>query len=219
MKSWDELSWWSSTTRETAEGIDIDEHRGRNWKAFPPHELVYKAFELTPFDQVKVVILGQDPYPTKGHAHGLAFSVPPHVKPLPPSLRNILTEYETDLGLPRPRFGDLSDWARRGVLLLNTILTVAEGRPLSHSGLGWHKLTVEVLQKLSEFREHIVFILWGRHAGEFRGLINEEKHHVISSPHPSPFSAHTGFFGSRPFSRANDYLASVNIPPIDWRLR
>jgi uracil-DNA glycosylase len=183
-------------------------------KFLPATELVYRAFYATPFNDVKVVILGQDPYPTRGHAHGLAFSVPASVRNLPPSLRNILREYTNDLHLPLPRNGDLSLWADRGVLLLNTILTVQEGKPLSHKGLGWEKLTIEVIQKLSEYRDGLVFILWGNHAQQYRGLIDENKHHVLVSPHPSPLSANRGFFGSRPFTRANARLAQ----PVDWRL-
>lgn len=184
----------------------------------PDRGQVYRAFTETPFDQVKVVILGQDPYHTKGMAHGLAFSVPAGVKSLPPSLRNVFRELQSDLHLPEPRSGDLSDWAARGVLLLNTILTVSEGRPLSHRNMGWEKLTVEVIQKLSEYKRNLVFILWGRHAQEYRGLVNEERHLVLAGVHPSPLSASRGFFGSRPFSRANAYLVQHGIEPIDWRL-
>lgn len=189
---------------------------------FPADHNIWKAFELTPFDEVKVVILGQDPYHTKGLAHGLAFSVQPHVKPLPPSLRNVLAEYQSDLGHPRPRTGDLSDWARRGVLLLNTILTVEEGKPLSHAGLGWEKLTYEALRSLSSEREGIVFLLWGKKAQEYKGAIDEKKdssgrprHCILEAPHPSPLSK--GFRGCKHFSKANAYLGKENA--IDWKLR
>jgi uracil-DNA glycosylase len=209
MKSWDDLKW--------DRGLDPTE-RGKvsvNPKTLlPPYELIYKAFDLTPFDKVKAVILGQDPYPTRGHAHGLAFSVPPSVQPLPRSLRNVFREYVSDLHFPWPRNGDLTLWAERGVLLLNTILTVQEGKPLSHKGLGWEKLTIEVIQKLSEYRQGCVFILWGNTAQQYRGLINEDRHLVVAAPHPSPLSADRGFFGHRPFTRANTYLTN----PIDWRL-
>lgn len=209
MNTWTDLKWWKNST----EMLRLDK---RN--TLPPHELWFRAFELTPFDKVKVVILGQDPYPTKGHANGLAFSVNPNVQPLPASLRNIFQEYCADLHLPHPRNGDLTLWAERGVLLLNTILTVEEGKPLSHKGLGWEKLTIEVVRTLSEYRRNLVAILWGNNAQQYRGLIDEDRHKVLASPHPSPLSAGRGFFGSRPFSRANAYLVSKNIEPIDWRL-
>ena len=201
IKSWNDLAWKQIPT-------PFGPH------IFPPKELVYKAFDLTPFDKVKVVILGQDPYPTKGYANGLAFSVRPDVKPLPRSLQNIFKEYRDDLGYPQPRNGDLTLWAERGVLLLNSVLTVEEGKPLSHRGLGWEKLTIEVVQKLSEYREGLVFLLWGKSAQEYGGLINASKHLVYRSSHPSPLSADRGFLGSRPFSTANEFLTE----PIDWRL-
>lgn len=211
---------WSSLKSKSPEFLSqiLNRNPGSRKSIFPPKELVFRAFEATPFNEVKVVILGQDPYPTKGHAHGLAFSVPANVRPLPPTLRNILREYTTDLHLPYPRNGDLSGWSRHGVLLLNTILTVEEGKSLSHQKLGWEKLTIEVIQKLSEYRRNLVFILWGNHAQQYRGLIDNEKHLVIQSVHPSPLSAHRGFFGSRPFSTTNGYLVGRGLAPINWRL-
>ena len=207
---WSDLNWWKSGA-----ATRIIEHTA--WQVQPAVLNIYKAFELTPFDEVKCVILGQDPYHTPGVAHGLAFSVPPHVKRLPPSLRNILQEYQTDLGYPAPRFGDLTPWAREGVLLLNTILTVEAGKPLSHKGLGWEKLTIEVIQKLNEVG-HIVFILWGKEAQQYQGLIDPKRNWIITAPHPSPFSVNTGFFGHKPFSTTNAYLQYVGEKTINWRL-
>ena len=149
---------------------------------------------------------------------GLAFSVWPDVKPLPRSLTNIFKEYKNDLGLPLPRTGSLVGWAHQGVLLLNTCLTTVEGKANAHRNLGWEKLAVEVVQRLSE-RGNCCFILWGRSATEYRGLIDEDRNYVVASPHPSPLSARTGFFGSRPFSKANFFLESVGVEPINWRLR
>lgn len=182
---------------------------------FPPRSSLLKAFALTPPDNVKVVILGQDPYPTKGHAHGLAFSVEPNISPLPKSLVNIYKELEDDIGTNREN-GDLSDWAKQGVLLLNTSLTVVEGQPSSHSDIGWGVLTNEVVRFLSEHYEHLVFILWGKHAQQKAIYVDGSKHLIIRSPHPSPLSAHRGFFGSKPFTRANKYLSEHKKQPIRW---
>lgn len=184
----------------------------------PSHTQWFRAFKLTPFDKVKVVIIGQDPYPTPGHANGLAFSVNPSVNTLPPSLRNIFQEYRSDLGFPQPRNGDLTRWAANGVLLLNTCLTTEAGVRGAHLGMGWEALTEEAIKKLVEYRENIVFILWGSHAHQYHPLIPSKTHHVIRSPHPSPLSASRGFFGSRPFSRANEYLVSKKKEPVNWRL-
>lgn len=184
-------------------------------KIFPDLPFILRALDTTSFDEVKVVILGQDPYPTEGHAHGLAFSVQPHVKPLPGSLRNIYKELKLDVGVERPN-GDLSSWAHQGVLLLNTVLTVTEGKPGSHVGLGWEALTDEVIHKLSLHREHLVFVLWGRKAQEKAPIIDSSKHLVLKAAHPSPLSARNGFFGSKPFSRINAYLKQNGIQEIDW---
>lgn len=173
-----------------------------------------RAFDLTPFETVKVIIVGQDPYPTDGHAVGLAFSVGRDVKP-PKSLANIFRELREDTGIDRSN-GDLTDWARQGVLLLNTSLTVVEGEPGSHSGIGWEGVTREALERLSTDREHLVFILWGKHAQRFEPIIDQSKHLIIKSAHPSPLSAHRGFFGSRPFSQTNAYLTQHGIEGIDW---
>lgn len=174
---------------------------------YPPSELIFNAFNLTPFDKVKVVILGQDPYHEPGEAQGLAFYVPPTVR-TPPSLRNIAKE----LG----HMPDLMGWSREGVLLLNSTLTVAAHKPLSHQGRGWEKFTDAVIRKLAEKRENLVFILWGSHAQRKGAFIDRARHHVILSAHPSPLSAYRGFFGSQPFAKANQYLQSKSITPINW---
>jgi uracil-DNA glycosylase len=183
---------------------------------FPHPKNIFNAFALTPFDQVKVVILGQDPYHGKGQAHGLSFSVQDGIR-VPPSLRNIYTEIKTDLGItPNASIGDLTRWASQGVLLLNATLTVEKGKPGSHQGQGWEQFTDAVIQSLSDSDNHIVFILWGNYARAKGSKIDRTKHLVIESAHPSPFSAHSGFFGSRPFSSANAYLRAHGTEEIDW---
>lgn len=176
---------------------------------------VFNAFDYTPLNTLKVVILGQDPYPTIGHPHGLSFSVLPDVYPLPKSLQNIYKELYNDVGVRRTT-GCLSDWAEQGVLLLNTSLTVQSGVPGSHSKIGWEKLTNMIIRTISDRKENIVFILWGKHAISKCKLIDDNKHHIIVSAHPSPLSVHKGFFGSKPFSRTNEYLKMHNIPGIIW---
>lgn len=182
---------------------------------YPPPHVIFNAFELCPFDQVKVVILGQDPYHGFGQAHGLSFSVPEGVRP-PPSLQNIYKELRDDLGVPVRTSGNLEHWAKQGVLLLNATLTVEAGKPGSHQGLGWEEFTDAVIKKLSDDKEHLVFILWGRYAQDKGAHIDTSKHLTITSAHPSPFSAYNGFFGSKPFSKANEYLKKNNISPIEW---
>ena len=184
-------------------------------RIYPPGSQIFRAFELTPFDAVKVVVLGQDPYHGAGQAHGLSFSVATGIQP-PPSLRNIYRELEHDLGISHPSHGNLEQWARRGVLLLNTCLTVEEGHAGSHQGKGWEPFTDEVIRCLNSERENLVFILWGRKAQDKGTEIDRDRHHVISSVHPSPLSASNGFFGSKPFSRANAYLEQTGQTPIDW---
>ena len=184
---------------------------------YPPHPEVFQALHLTPLASVKVVVLGQDPYHGPGQAHGLAFSVR-HGVPLPPSLANVFTEYESDLGLPRPASGCLEPWARQGVLLLNTSLTVRAGSAGSHAGKGWETFTDEVIRSVSQKPERVVFVLWGSHARRKKALLDLPRHAVVESVHPSPLSAHNGFFGSRPFSRANDALVAAGRDPVDWRL-
>lgn len=188
---------------------------------YPPRGVRLAALALTPLDEVRVVILGQDPYHGPGQAHGLAFSVQDGVK-VPPSLVNIYKELESDLGIPRPATGNLTPWARQGVLLLNNTLTVEAGQAGSHAGRGWDAITDACVQAVAERGEPCVFILWGSHAkkkaGRVRALGKGPHHLVLTSPHPSPLSAHNGFFGSRPFSQANAFLQSCGLEPIDWRL-
>ncbi|MFM9131460.1 MAG: uracil-DNA glycosylase [Actinomycetota bacterium] len=185
---------------------------------FPAEDRVFAAFDLTPFASVRVVILGQDPYHGPGQANGLAFSVNPGTA-VPPSLRNIHRELHDDTGLPAPGHGDLTPWARRGVLLLNTTLTVREGHAGSHHGRGWERLTDAVITLLDRRDEPTVFVLWGAHARSKRVLVTNTAHSVIESAHPSPLSARSGFFGSRPFSRANALLAAAGRDGIDWSLQ
>lgn len=184
-------------------------------QVFPPAGKIFAAFDACPFEDVKVVILGQDPYPGFGQANGLSFSVNPGVE-LPRSLRNIYKELEDDLGCKAPQSGDLSFWARQGVLLLNATLTVDAGAPASHQNHGWETFTDAAIRKLAAEREGLVFILWGAYAQRKGEFIDRSRHCVITSPHPSPLSASRGFFGSRPFSRANAYLQSRGETPIDW---
>jgi uracil-DNA glycosylase len=181
----------------------------------PAGRHVLRAFEL-PLDDVRVLIVGQDPYPTPGHPIGLSFAVAPDVQPVPRSLANIFTELGTDLGLPRPSTGDLTPWAERGVLLLNRVLTVRPGNPASHRGKGWEDITAAAIDALAERGGALVAILWGRDARGLRGRL--QRIPSIESAHPSPLSAHSGFLGSRPFSRANDHLRRLGADPIDWRL-
>ena len=184
---------------------------------FPPAEEVFAALHLTAYSDVKAMILGQDPYHGRGQAHGLCFSVRPGVA-LPPSLENIYTELEADLGVPRPDHGCLEHWARQGVLLLNATLTVRSGNAASHQGKGWERFTDAVLRAVNDKPERVVFILWGGSARRKKALIDTSRHAIIESPHPSPLSAYGGFFGSRPFSRANAALVEAGREPIDWRL-
>lgn len=183
---------------------------------FPKGNQIFRAFDACPFDEVKVVILGQDPYPTRGHAHGLCFSVEPEVKPLPKSLQNIYKELQSDTGLTPPSNGSLIHWAEQGVLLLNASLTVREGLPESHANKGWEKFTDAVIAKLAEQKEGLVYILWGSKAQRKAENVNPAKNLILSAPHPSPLSAHRGFFGSKPFSKTNDYLNQNKQAPISW---
>ena len=185
-------------------------------RIYPLGGQIFRAFDLTPFEQVKVVILGQDPYHWPGQAHGLSFSVGPGVAP-PPSLQNIYKELAGDLGIAHPGHGNLESWARQGVLLLNSCLTVEDGRAGSHQGKGWEQFTDAVIAALNQKHKGLAFILWGRKAQDKGASIDRDRHLVITSVHPSPLSAHNGFFGSRPFSRTNDYLAAQGKSPIDWQ--
>jgi len=183
---------------------------------YPPPKHIFRAFELTPFNKVKVVILGQDPYHGSGQANGLCFAVG-HGVPLPPSLQNIFKELASDLGQPLVHTsGDLERWATQGVLLLNATLTVRARQAGSHQGKGWEEFTDAVVRALNDKKEHLVFILWGNYAKQKGAHIDRTKHLVIESPHPSPFAAHGGFFGSKPFSKTNEYLVAHGQQPIDW---
>jgi uracil-DNA glycosylase len=184
---------------------------------FPPEPDIFNALRHTPYDAVRVVILGQDPYHDDGQAHGLAFSVRPGIKP-PPSLVNIFKELHNDLGCPIPRHGNLVPWADQGVLLLNTVLTVRAHEPASHKGKGWERFTDAIIRALNARETPIVFVLWGAPAQKKLPLIDTERHTVIQSPHPSPLSAKTGFFGSKPFSRINAALQAAGQPEVDWCL-
>ncbi|WFE67970.1 uracil-DNA glycosylase [Thiomicrospira sp. R3] len=184
----------------------------------PKTQYWFNAFNITPFDQVKVVILGQDPYPTPGHAHGLSFSVLPNVRPLPKSLTNINKELLDDIGVDNRHTGYLLPWAQQGVLLLNAVLTVEANKANAHQNQGWEGFTDAVIQQLNTQRKNLVFILWGSYAQKKGALIDREKHLVITSPHPSPLSAYRGFFGSRPFSQTNQYLSKHQVTPINWQL-
>lgn len=184
---------------------------------YPPGSLWFNAFNTTPFDKVKVVILGQDPYHGANQAHGLCFSVLPGVQ-IPPSLLNIYKEIQTDLDIPRPNHGCLTHWAEQGVLLLNAILTVEQGRAGAHQGKGWERFTDCAVQALNDQREQLVFMLWGSYAQKKGAIIDTGRHLVLKAPHPSPLSAHRGFLGCRHFSQANAYLEKVGQTPIDWAL-
>lgn len=202
--------YWSDLQRFVAE------ERARG-PVYPPHAEVFAALHLTPFADVKVVILGQDPYHGPRQAHGLCFSVRPGV-PLPRSLLNIFQELHDDLGIDPPGHGCLDAWARQGVLLLNTTLTVRGGKAASHQGHGWETFTDEVIKAVSAKEERVVFILWGSAARRKKALIDRSRHTIVESAHPSPLSAHNGFFGSRPFSATNEALTAAGRDPIDWRI-
>jgi uracil-DNA glycosylase len=183
---------------------------------FPPQDQLFKAFEYCPWEDLRVVILGQDPYPTKGHAHGLCFSVATGVKPLPKSLHNIFKERTSDLQLPDLPNGNLEIWARQGVLLLNSVLTVFEGQTDSHKNWGWEQFTDAVIEKIASEKENIVFILWGAKAQAKASRIDSSKHLILNAVHPSPLAAHRGFFGSKPFSQTNAFLRMLGKQEIQW---
>jgi uracil-DNA glycosylase len=184
---------------------------------YPPGKNIFSAFDYTPFDKVKVVIIGQDPYHGMGQAHGLCFSVPDGIPP-PPSLVNIFKEIKDDLGIPIPKKGCLERWAQQGVLLLNATLTVQANAAGSHQGKGWEQFTDAVIRTVSEKKTGMVFLLWGKYAQAKETLIDSSKHHILNAPHPSPFSASNGFFGCRHFSKANELLQKQGLEPIDWRI-
>jgi len=195
----------------------LNKECAKNKVIFPPKEQWFKAFELTSFNDTQVVILGQDPYHGKGQAQGLSFSVKENI-PIPPSLRNIFKELQSDLGCTIPNNGNLTAWAENGVLLLNSVLTVEINSPGSHANRGWETFTDSVIEILSKNKNNLVFMLWGAYAQKKRNLIDSEKHLILTSPHPSPFSAHTGFFGCKHFSQANKYLQSHGHQLINWEL-
>lgn len=182
----------------------------------PKENEVFKAFELTPIDKVKVVILGQDPYPTPGHAHGLAFSVEPHVRPIPKSLQNIFKEIHADFGGEMPKNGDLRHWAKQGVLLINTVLTVRSGEANSHAGKGWEQFTDAVIRQLNTRDQGIVFLLWGKNAQSKIRFLNNPSHLILQAPHPSPLSVYRGFFGCGHFRLVNQWLENNGLTQIDW---
>lgn len=203
-------------TERWADLVTFIREEYKSKKVYPNPRDLFKAFWLTPFDQVKVVILGQDPYHGVGQAHGLCFSVPEGVR-LPPSLQNIYKEIESDLKIKKDfKNGHLESWAKQGVFLLNAILTVVASNPASHQGKGWEEFTDFVIKTISEKKKNVVFILWGNYARGKKALIDTTKHLVIESPHPSPFSAYNGFFGSKPFSKCNEYLKEYGKGEIEW---
>ena len=214
---------WNSLLRREfdrpywAELQDFVRHERERHVVFPPHDEVFAALHLTSFAATRVVILGQDPYHGSGQAHGLCFSVRRGV-PIPPSLRNMHKELQQDLGCPTPSHGNLEHWARQGVLLLNTTLTVREGEAASHHGRGWETFTDEVISAVDAKSSRVVFLLWGAASRKKKSLIDTDRHTVIESAHPSPLSAHNGFLGSRPFSRANQALRESGQEPIDWAI-
>jgi uracil-DNA glycosylase len=196
--------------------LKIEKNAGKT--IYPPGPLIFNAFNHTPFDKVKVVILGQDPYHNPGQAHGLSFSVPAGIKP-PPSLVNIFKEIQKDLSITMPEgYGNLTNWADQGVLLLNAILTVRANEPASHAKIGWMNFTDAVITKISDEKKGVIFLLWGKFAQEKQLLIDETKHFVLKAAHPSPFSADKGFFGCKHFSKANELLNNQGLAPINWKL-
>ena len=214
---WDEVlsSVWNSSGFKKF--MSIIDKKYSETTCFPEYNDIFNALKLTPYSKVKVVILGQDPYHGTGEAHGLSFSVKDDIKK-PPSLKNIFKELHDDLGYPEPKSGNLEKWAKEGVLLLNSVLTVEKDKAASHKDLGWEILTDHIIKLLNMKETPIVFILWGNFAKKKKVYITNKKHLIIESPHPSPFSAYTGFFGSKPFSKTNNFLIKNNIEPIDFNL-
>lgn len=190
----------------------------KKYIVYPSGQNIFNAFAHTPFDSVKIVIIGQDPYHGSGQAHGLSFSVPDGIKP-PPSLANIFKELQTDIGMPIPIRGNLEDWAKQGVLLLNATLTVRANEAGSHQKKGWEQFTDTIIKLLSEQKSGIIFLLWGRFAQDKAQLIDASKHHILKAAHPSPFSAYNGFMGCKHFSKANEILISKGLDPIDWQIK
>ena len=216
MTTWNEILSEEMKKDYYQELLAFVQKRREEVSVFPEEKNVFRALELTPFESVKVVILGQDPYHGFGQAHGLSFSVQKGI-PLPPSLRNIYKELQEDLGGELPTEGDLSHWAKQGVLLLNTVLTVEEGNANSHKGMGWERLTNRLIESLNELNHPVIFILWGKPAQDKEKLITNPSHVILKSPHPSPLSAYRGFFGSKPFSKVNEMLIQQEQTPIRWK--
>jgi uracil-DNA glycosylase len=216
-------SWLEPLTDEFAEPYMADlkrfllEERERGKSIFPKGSEWFRALDLTPLDEVRVVILGQDPYHGPGQAHGLCFSVQPGVQP-PPSLVNIFKELESDLGIKPARHGFLEHWARQGVLLLNSVLTVEMGRAASHRDRGWERFTDAIVRQINERADPVVFMLWGSYAQKKAAFVDTSRHLVLRAPHPSPLSAHSGFFGCKHFSKANEFLQAKGLQPVDWAL-
>ena len=215
--SWDKVLKEMFDSKEYQAFFQKIEKEYQNKIIYPKKENIYNALKLTPYENVKVVIVGQDPYHGENEAHGLSFSVQKGIK-LPPSLKNIYKELLNDLKIVEPNCGDLTSWAKEGVLLLNSVLTVEKDKPASHAKIGWSKYTDYIIQKINEKENPVVFILWGNFAKTKRELITNPKHLIITSAHPSPFSARNGFFGSKPFSKTNEFLKENNIKPINWQL-
>jgi len=219
-----EKSWLSLLEKEFTKPYMIglksflQEEKRAGQLIYPPADSIFRAMNITPFDRVKVIILGQDPYHGAGQAHGLSFSVPNGV-PIPPSLKNIYKELIEDVNIRQPMSGDLTSWAKQGVLLLNSTLTVRAGQAGSHQKKGWEQFTNTIISKLSTDRQGLVFLLWGAYARAKKELIDQSVHFILESAHPSPFSAHTGFLGSKQFSKTNELLLSVNKAPIDWEVQ
>lgn len=214
---WDDVlaSVWNSNGFHNFMNMVKEKYRENT--CFPEYNNIFNALKLTPYKDVKVVILGQDPYHGTGEAHGLSFSVQKGVKK-PPSLKNIFKELKDDLGYDEPIDGDLTSWAKQGVLLLNSVLTVEKDKAASHKDLGWNLLTDHIIKLLNQKQEPVVFILWGNFARNKKEFITNHKHLIIESPHPSPFSANSGFFGSKPFSKTNNFLIKNNITPVNFNL-
>lgn len=218
-----ESSWKNVLSREFEKDYFINlvnfvksEYAAHPGRIFPKGNQIFRAFDACSFDQVRVVILGQDPYPTRGHAHGLCFSCEPDVRPLPKSLNNIYKELNADLGISIPENGDLNRWAEQGVLLLNATLTVREGQPESHAGKGWELFTDAVINALNEHKTNVVYMLWGSKAQRKAENVNRNKNLILTAPHPSPLSAHRGFFGCKHFSQCNEYLRRSGLSEINW---
>ncbi|KMJ59313.1 uracil-DNA glycosylase [Bacillus sp. LL01] len=215
-------AWKSLVEKESCKDyyirlMDFLDHEYASRSVYPHKEAIFSAFQATGYEDVKVVIIGQDPYHGKDQAHGMSFSVQKGIR-VPPSLKNVYQELQEDMGIEPVPHGFLMEWAAQGVLLLNTVLTVREREPNSHKGKGWERFTDEVIQVLNDREKPVIFILWGKHAEQKEPMITNSHHYIIKSPHPSPFSARKGFFGSRPFSRVNGILTKIGEEEIDWRL-